>query len=203
MAAHIKTLRRTTARVNGIPLAYGTTSGASRALSSLKGLIGSNDLYDIPYELTREPGVADRIGEYISTNFPNLGVNAATIGTIASKLKMPLVAAVGVAAAAGLAYLVYKLYTNRETIPETIRTFMNDVKSTAPDLSKIPGWFESIKNEVSNAVSGKSPATILERLVKIKNAVLGHQTTIAPAGGSINYFSPTPARSGGGLKVPL
>lgn len=206
---YIKTLNRRPRA--SIPIAYGPTSSASKAVSSLKGLL-SGDLYDIPYELSREPGIVDTIGEFISKKFPGQNINASDVANLASKLKVPLVAAVGIAAAAGLTYLVYKMYKNRATISETASKFLSDVKATAPDLSRVPGWLDSIKHEVGEALRSDNPASIVERLVGIKNAVLGHQNTIAPAGAGIDFFidmepryrTPRPdIHIGGGLKVPI
>lgn len=161
--------------------------------------------------------VPDRIREFFFQNAPTIAANMDMdkIGEITSKLKMPLVVTIGIAAAAGLAYLVYKLYTNRATIAETVDNIMKDLKSVAPDLTKVEGWAESIKKEVSDALSGNSPDSALEKLAKIKDAVMGHQKSMTGAVGSGINFLREPRRvrgpnapyagrrRGAGLKVPL
>lgn len=148
--------------------------------------------------------VGERIQEFVAQNLPKLDISPAAIAGLASKLKMPLIAAVGVAAVAGLAYLVYKLYTNRASISETISTVMSDLKNIAPDLTRIPGWLDSIKKEVSDAFSGDAPSA-LKKLIKIKDAVLDHQKSINPSGvgAGINMFgqsAPRHRHRGAGLK---
>lgn len=142
------------------------------------------------------------IKEFFTMNAPDISL--ANITALASKLKMPLLIAVGIAAVAAIIYLVYKVYTNRESIQAAIDEFMADLKNVAPDLVKIPGWLDSIKHEISDAFSMENPAGIVERLVKIKDAVMGHQKTISPANmGSGLLYIPGHSHHGGGLKVPL
>lgn len=154
--------------------------------------------------------VPDRIREFFFQNAPTIASNIDmdTIGEITSKLKMPLLVTVGIAAAAGLAYLVYKLYTNRASIASTIDNVMQDLKSVAPDLTKVEGWADNIKQEVTSALSSDSPATALEKLVKIKDAVMGHQKSISGhVGSGINHLRERPSRHprgrGAGLKTPM
>lgn len=155
--------------------------------------------------------VGERIREFIFQNAPSAAqdLDMDKIMEFASKLKMPLVALVGIAAAASIIYLVYKLYTNRASIAATIDNMMADLKSVAPDLTRVPGWFDTIKREVVEAFSADNPASVVERLVKIKDAVIGHQQTIGDGkvGAGINYLL-TPrgrrkGRRGAGMKVPL
>jgi len=154
--------------------------------------------------------VPDRIREFFFQNVPNLAANMDMdkISEISSKLKMPLLVTVGIAAAAGLAYLVYKLYTNRSSIATTVDNVMTDLKSIAPNLTKVEGWFDTIKKEVTDALSTDSPASALERLVKIKDAVIGHQKTITGTVGSgINFLHDARPRHtrgrGAGLRTPM
>jgi hypothetical protein len=159
-----------------------------------------------------DPGgfsVPDRIREFFFQNAPNIArdIDMDKIGEIAGKVKMPLLVTVGIAAAAGLAYLVYKLYTNRASIASTIDNVMQDLKSIAPDLTKVEGWAENIKKEVTDALSTDSPATALEKLVKIKDAVMGHQKSITGnVGSGIDFLREHRARArvrGAGIKTPM
>ena len=212
----VKILRRTHAPLMNAPAAQTSTS--------IPGLLRSkfnevrNSLSPIVNQASRARKSADpegfsageRIREFIFQNAPKIAqdMDMEKLGEIASKLKMPLVVAVGVAAAAGFAYLIYKLYTNRATIAETIDNIMADLKSIAPDLSKIEGWAEHVKKEVSEALSSHSADTALERIVKIKDAVLNHQVnTSGRVGHGINFLQQSQRRPvrgrGAGLKTPM
>jgi hypothetical protein len=131
-------------------------------------------------------------------------VDAASVASLAGTLKVPLLIALGIAAAAALAYLVYLVYTHREPIGNAINKVIADLKSIAPDLTAIPGWLDNIKREVADAFSSSNPATALEKLAKIKKAVLGHQVGINPSnvGSGIDLFGHH-SHMGGGLKVPM
>lgn len=135
------------------------------------------------------PSMASNIKEFFALNFPSL-IDPAAIANMASKVKLPLGIAVGVAAVAGLAYAVYKLWTGQWKLPEAVKSILDDLKAAAPDLTKLPGWFDSIKAEVNDAFKSDNPATIVERLTKIRDAVMGHQKSINPSGsgGGIDFF---------------
>ncbi len=204
---------------------------APAASSSLPGLFSSkvNDIRDRFASMFTQASrarksadpegfsVPDRIREFFFQNAPSIasGIDMEKIGEMVKGLKLPLLVAVGVAAAAGIAYLVYKLYTNRATIAESVDSVMNDLKSVAPDLTKIDGWADSIKKEVTDAFASGNPNTAFERLVKIKDAVMGHQHSISGhVGSGINhlvrqnstrrYYQPRRLQGrGAGLKSPM
>lgn len=217
----VKILRRTHAPFMRAPTPLHTTSVPGLISSKLNAV--KESLSPLFTQATRarksaDPdgfSVPDRIREFFFQNAPTIASNMDIdkLDEILGKLKMPLVVAIGIAAAASLAYLVYKLYTNRATIAETIDNVMKDLKAVAPDLTKIEGWADSIKKEVTDALYSNSPDTALERLVKIKDAVLGHQKSMTGSVGSgINFLHekryrrvtrPIRANRGGGIKVPM
>jgi len=137
----------------------------------------------------------DRIKESIVFNAPSLAavMNNTTLRDILSKLKLPLIATLGISFIAGLAYLAYRLYTNYTTTRkrETIDTIMKDIEATAPDLVGVQGWRESIRNEVEEATNRNTPADLVSAIAGIKSAVIKHQHSINAEniGSGINMFA--------------
>lgn len=192
--SRVKVLKLTARRnpLNSLPSMPAELNTGNKIISSIKGLITDIRGHDIPYELEKSD-TTKAISSYVANNFGNTSLATSfipAIRDIAAKLKLPAIATVGVAAAAGLAYLVYKVYTNRESISDAVKKFVEDMKSVAPDLTKIPGWIDSIKTEVLNAFNSDNPASALEKLVRIKDAILGHQKSMnhTNIGSGINFF---------------
>lgn len=157
-----------------------------------------------------DTGILDSVISMISSRASDISM--ADITTLAAKLKMPVLIILGIAAAAAIIYLVYKVYTNREPIGRAINEFIEDIKRIAPDLTRIPGWLESIKHKITNAFQSKNPASAVSELAGVKAAVIEHQKTIGPVGSGIDFFDslgchpkqlPAHSRRGAGLKVPM
>ncbi len=145
--------------------------------------------------------VLSRIKEFFVFNAPHVNIPTERLAELVSKVKMPLIAALGVAAVAGIAFLVYKLYKHfNERSPEQLKQrreklindFMMDIKAVAPDLVKVEGWFQSIEREVLAALDTDDEAEIVARLAKIKEAAIEHQANTAgkdSVGGGIDFFA--------------
>lgn len=134
--------------------------------------------------------VFDRVKEFFVFNGPRIDLE--TLQQLMSKVKMPLLIALGVAAAAAVAYGVYRLYKHFSTAKteeerqqaeeNALETFVKDVRSVAPDLMKIEGWEASLRAEAEKAILEHSdPASLVEKLTKIKAAAKEHQESINPA----------------------
>jgi|ERR1700744_1674967 len=135
--------------------------------------------------------VAERVGEFIARNKPNLNIDTSAIASIASKLKVPGLALLGVAFVAGVSYLAYKLYRkwSDSNAEAAINKIMEDLKSTAPDLFKIPGWADQVRNEVIEAVSSGNDVAMTEKILQIKTAVVEKQNSMGkPVGAGIDLF---------------
>jgi hypothetical protein len=158
-------------------------------------------------------GMLDRIKESIVFNAPGIASAASSLsglldsdvlGQVLSRLKLPAIAALGVAFVSGLAYLAYKLYNRYTTsgADEAVEKIMADLSNTAPDLMKVEGWYDKILGEVIDAVeSSNDPSVLVEKIAAIKTAVIEHQKTISPEriGSGISLFAGR--KKGGGLRV--
>lgn len=120
----------------------------------------------------------------------SLAVSPDFAGKMVNVIPKAGVAAIGIAAVAGLIYLVYKLWKahqtgDRRSIIDTARHLANEVledfKHSAPDLFAIPGWLDQIKRQIADAVGSGDPATVLGRLASIKEEIVGHQGRMDPA----------------------
>lgn len=143
----------------------------------------------------------DKVREFIHFNAPK--VDLGEISEMLGRAKLPLLAVLGVTAAAGIAYLAYKAYHNRGNIGAIVSKLMDDIKATAPDVMKVPGWFESVRTHISDAVNSlaDSPAKLINKLAKIKEEMINHQSQIAPAGSGINLCAKR--HSGKGIRSPI
>lgn len=182
---------------------------ASSAIDSLRQ--GVEDLA-IVASRARKPadpnvplGLIDKVREFIHFNAPK--VNLSAITDILSKVKTPLIATLGIAFVAGISYIAYKIYTNRESIKHGIDQIMKDITSTAPDLLKVPGWAQSIYDTVSNYVHQYShePSKLISKIMEVKDMIIKHQSTINPAnvGSGINMIKHMRSHHGGGIKAPI
>lgn len=152
-------------------------------------------------------GFLDKVKEFIHFHAPK--VNMGLLSDMLSRAKGPLLATLGVAAAAGLAYLAYKIYKNRHEIPGAVNKLMEDIRSAAPDLLKVQGWAESIRKNISDTLHeyADDPSKLVNKLAQLKNTILGHQTSIAPVGQGINIIVAMKAKKrphkGAGIRVPI
>ncbi len=191
----VKVLRRIQRPQKNMPDLFDSRLDAIKSLFSLRGARKSAS--------GESPSAIESVKEFFTMNAPDISISS--IAEMASKLKTPLIVALGVAAVAAIIYLVYKVYTNKEPIQKAISDFIADIRNVAPDLTAVPGWLDSIRNEVVEAFAAGSPATIVERLVRIKNAVLGHQKSINSNNIGRGLLElPSPGKHVGyGLKVPM
>lgn len=191
-------------------------------ISALMGSLGSF-FRDTGTQMARarktadgEPfGIVDRVREFINMNAPGITLDDAasglTLAQLLSKVKGPATAVLGAAALATIAFLVYKLYTNRASIAETVDRFMADLRSTAPDLIKVPGWLDSMRRSVATALKSDSPAAAVSALADMKGDVIERQESIAPdrVGSGIDVFRDEvdlrgpPGGYGGGVSTSL
>lgn len=200
----VKTLRRITQQQRNI-VAGTDTVAQSSVLGRLFGSAGDEGA-EFLYRIGRHRKSADdlplstidRIKESIVFNAPALAsaMDKGTIMNLLSKLKLPIMITLGIAAIASIAYLAYRLYGHytAKKKQETIDAIMKDIEATAPDLVNVPGWRESIRNEVDEATSSKDAQHMVERVAAIKASVIKHQQTINPnnVGSGINIYKHLP-----------
>jgi hypothetical protein len=145
-------------------------------------------------------GMIDKVREFIHFNAPK--VNLSAITDILSKVKTPLLATLGIAFVAGISYIAYKVYTNRESIKHAVEQIVKDIKDTAPDLFKVPGWAQSIYDTVSDYVHkyAQEPSKLISKIAEIKDTIMSHQSTINPAnmGSGINMIKHMKSRRASG-----
>jgi len=161
------------------------------------------------------PTIAERITEFLAMNAPSVKIGFEKLLELVSKVKVPLAMAVGVAAIAGIVYTVWKLYQHftPQKAQQATSQIMKDLEATAPDLVKVPGWYETIKEQVEAAINSGDEADTIKTLAAIKEAVIARQKTISPGnvGGGICLLpgirdqAPRTARKnvGRGLKVAM
>lgn len=199
----VKTLRRITQQQRNI--VSGTDAPQSTVLGRLfnsAGEEGSEFLHNMGRHRKSADDLplstVDRIKESIVFNAPALAaaMDKGTLMSLLSKLKLPIMITLGIAAIAAIAYLAYRLYTHytSKKREETIDTIMKDIEATAPDLVNIEGWRESIRNEVEEAVSAKDAQHMVAKVAEIKANVIKHQQSINPTnvGSGINVFRHLP-----------
>lgn len=135
----------------------------------------------------------ERVNEFIARNAPNIEPGA-VMDTL-SKAKVPILVTLGVAAAAGLGYLAYRLYKHftAKSAQETITTIMEDFRSVAPSIFEVSGWPEQIKADVTAAVNA-GPEEMVKRVAEIKATLISKQQKTDPkrGGGGINVFQRLP-----------
>lgn len=167
------------------------------------------------------PSILEKIREFITQNVPKFSGDTQFVSDLVQKLKVPAIAALGIAFVGGLAYLAYRLYKHhtQKNVDSTVSAVMADIQSTTPDLLKIPGWADTIRAEVTAAASaGGDPAAFVEKIAAIKSAVIAHQKSINPSrvGSGFNMISfrispglrghrraQQRSGTGGGIKVPI
>lgn len=140
----------------------------------------------------------EKVGEFIARNVPSVDVS--TVIGLMSAAKIPVLAALGVAAAGGIVYLAYKLYKHftEKGAKETIATIMKDLRDIAPDIFNVPGWAEQIETDVAAAVES-GPEEMINKIADIKTTLLEKQRATSPKniGAGINVFAgelPYPAQ---------
>lgn len=135
----------------------------------------------------------EKVGEFIARNVPS--IDPITVMNLMSAAKVPALAALGVAAAAGIVYMAYRLYKHftEKGARETIETIMKDLRDTAPDVFNVPGWAEQIEEDVTTAV-GAGPEEMINKIAQIKNTLIEKQRATAPKniGAGLNVFGALP-----------
>lgn len=133
-----------------------------------------------------------RIKEFVARNKPNISVDWTKVSDVLEKIKAPTFIILGVAFIAGVSYLAYRLYKNfsENKAKETIDKIMKDLEETSPDLLKVHGWRQSVRNEVAGAVLSGNENTMIDKIMKIKEKIIEHQNTINPqnTGNGIDLF---------------
>ena len=135
--------------------------------------------------------IAERIGEFIARNKPNIDIDMPSLVTTLANLKVPALAILGIAFVSGLAYLAYKLYNNwsASKAEETVNKIMKDFEETTPDLLDIPGWYDQVRNEVVAAVNTGNEKDMVERVAAIKNSIMEKQQSMGGrVGGGIDLI---------------
>lgn len=131
----------------------------------------------------------EKVGEFVSRNAPS--VDPITVMSLMSAAKVPTLVALGVAAAAGIVYLAYKLYKHftEKGARETIEVIVKDLRNVAPDIFNVPGWAEQIEADVTAAVNS-GPEEMINKIAAIKATLLEKQKATAPKnlGSGINMF---------------
>jgi hypothetical protein len=148
--------------------------------------------------------IGERISDFIAFNKPN--VNLGAMGPLLQKLKIPSLIIAGISFVAGLAYLAYRLYSNwsDKKANETIEKIMKDFSETTPDLLKLPGWYDQVKNEVTQAVRSGNDKHMVEQITKIKTAMIEKQKSMGHAVGSgFDLFEDSDRRIGRGIIMPF
>jgi hypothetical protein len=156
------------------------------------------------------------VGKVQNLLLPLVGyVDSGVLRQMLSKMKVPLIAAVGIASVAGLAYLAYRLWESRQehsgvTQQEktTAQIFMEDLRKSAPDLFKIEGWQDTVARHVTEIIRTADAADLVAKLAKLKEEVLEQQSKIGPPqhGGGFMLKRLTSVRRhghGGGIAAPL
>lgn len=135
--------------------------------------------------------IAERVGEFIARNKPNIDINMSDLVATLSNLKVPALAIVGIAFVSGLAYLAYKLYKNWSAgkAEETVNKIMKDFEESTPNLLEVPGWYDKVRNEVVDAVNSGDEKEMVERIASIKNSLIEKQQSMGGhIGGGIDLF---------------
>lgn len=124
--------------------------------------------------------IFEKIKEFISRNKPYINIDWGRLRDVVSRLKIPILGVLGIAFISGVAYLSYKLYQHytEKNKNETINKIMHDFEETSPDLFNVPGWRESILKEVQDAVNSGNESIMTEKIVKIKEKIIDHQSNI-------------------------
>jgi hypothetical protein len=135
--------------------------------------------------------IGERVQEFIARNAPNITIDPTFVFDTLKKMKTPIIAALGIAAVAGLVYLSYRLYKHF-TAPkanEAANTMMADLHNLAPDVFAIDGWEAAVRSRVEAAVNA-GPEGMVEQLAQIKAELqeMQHKTKPEALGAGINMF---------------
>jgi len=204
MTERIKVLRRIP-KISPLPN-FDPPSDLSKSKSMISYLdsffVHRKSSYDRP--LT----IGERIAEFIRLKKPDINMN--DISPLVQRLKVPGFVLLGVAFIAGLSYMAYRLYSNwsEKKANETIDSIMQDFSETSPELLRIHGWYDKVRNEVSEAVNSKDDVHMVEQIAKIKTSLIEKQQSMGHLVGSgIDLFkciqNKNNSRSGRGIIMPL
>jgi hypothetical protein len=150
--------------------------------------------------------IAQRIAEFIHFKKPNIDLGS--MYPLLQKLKVPGLVLVGIAFISGLAYMAYKLYKNwsEKKANETVDKIMKDFTDSTPELLHLPGWYDQVKNAVSEAVYSKNDTYMVEQITKIKTSIVEKQQSMGhPIGSGIDFFGKCRgcSKTGGGIVMPI
>lgn len=204
--SRVKTLIRRAAPVENTTFLGRLKNNAKAAITSFFHPKGRQKLGFDPVDVIDKSTL---LGKVQSALLPHIGyIDKTVLMTYLQRLKLPLVAIVGVAAVAGLAYLAYRLWNARRNHQgaaeehKAASMITKDFEDSVPDLIAA-GWGDTIKQGVADIVHSAPESEFVDRLARFKAELMEKQAKIAevPHGGSLlNLIS---RRAGGGIAVPL
>ena len=133
-------------------------------------------------------------GKVQNALLPAIGyIDKEAVFGLIKRLKLPIVATIGIAAVAGLTYLAYRLFKSRqEGQPkqsqealkvETVETVMEDLHNIAPGILSIESWRQWAVQKVTDAIGTKTGDQLVEELAKISASLKEKQAQLNPTGG--------------------